>query len=221
MRERVHERELDLVDADGTHYDRCFVYAEPQGGTWAGRIEFLADDGRTALETGRETTQSNAAGVAYWATGLNPTFLEGALHRAASREAPVVGPTAAGGRASEERDSEARFEKGEGVRMRLRTPDPEVPFRFMKTRTLVRGTRRYIHNGGVIVYEGPTANHATADEAYEFLVHVGSENAAGMMANRLWSDLHGEGVTLEVDGKDTQIQNAAIKDALLGAVARS
>jgi hypothetical protein len=220
MRERVHERNVDLVAEDGTRYDRCYVHAEPQrGGTWAGRIEFQTADGAQSLLGPRETTQSNEEGVAYWATGLQPTYLEGALHRA-RRSLPD----------SEEADWDAEFEPPEpaaaaepavGVPVFLRTSDPEAPFRFMKTRTLVPGVRRYIHNGGVIIYQGadePGANGTPV--AYEFLVHFGSANAAAIMANRLWNDLHGQGVLLEIDGRDTTIQNAAIKDALLSAVAR-
>jgi hypothetical protein len=33
-------------------------------------------------QTERETTQSSAEQVAYWASGLEPTYLEGALARA-------------------------------------------------------------------------------------------------------------------------------------------
>jgi hypothetical protein len=219
MRERVHERDVDLVADDGTRYRRLYVHAEPQrGGTWAGRIEFETADGAQSLLGPRETTQSNEEGVAYWATGLQPTYLEGALHRARRS----VGPDEESWDEDFETVQAPRpAEKTVGVPICLRTADPEAPFRFMKTRTLVPGVRRYIHNGGVIIYQGagePTPNGTPV--AYDFLVHFGSANAAAIMSNRLWNDLHGQGVLLEVDGADTAIRNSAIKDALLWAAAR-
>jgi hypothetical protein len=216
MREAVHERELELADAEGVRYDRCLVYAEADGrGTWAGWIEFRAADGVHTLRTGRETTQSTAAAVAYWATGLQPTYLEGALARARRR---VPAPGDADGAPA---PSEAVVTPPVGVRLRIHTADPEVPFRFLKTRTLAPGFRRYVHNGGVIIYVGPAAaGRQRAPVAYDFLADFGSENAAAVLANRLWSDLHGEGVTLEVDGRETPIENGAIKDALLGVLTR-
>jgi hypothetical protein len=216
MREAVHERELDLADGEGVRYDRCLVYAEPDGsGTWAGWIEFRATGGQGTLRTGRETTQSTAADVAYWATGLQPTYLEGAFARALRRvpagaEVDVAAAPPA-----------AVVSPPVGVRLRLHTADPELPFRFLKTRTLAPGFRRYVHNGGVILYLGPAAaGRRGTPVAYDFVADFGSENAAAILANRLWSDLHGEGVTLEVDGRETPIENAAIKDALLGALTR-
>jgi hypothetical protein len=108
--------------------------------------------------------------------------------------------------------------RGTAVRVRLLTADPELPFHVMATRTLVPGSRRYIHNGGVIVYQGPALSGSSTPAAYDFLVQFGSENAAGMMANHLWSDLHGLGARVQVEGSDVPLQNGAIKDALLGAL---
>ena len=82
MRELVHQRYLQLVDPQGNLFDTVRVFAEPTAeGTWRGVVEFVAPDGQT-LETEPETTQSNLEGVAYWATGLEPIYFEGALLRA-------------------------------------------------------------------------------------------------------------------------------------------
>jgi hypothetical protein len=211
MAELVHHRTLDVQDRNGSAYDRVFVYAEPQpAGTWQGWLEFVSRDGEIVVQTDRETTQSTLEGVAYWATGLQPTYLEGALDRALSRaaqprseEAPAS-PTVGGG----------------AVRMRLVTVDPSVPFQLMATRTLVPGLRRHIHNGGVILYRGRTNPTAKGEPGiYEFAVQFGSENAAAILANRLWNDLHGLGATLEIEGEAVPVQNGAIKDALLAAQA--
>lgn len=48
---------------------------------WHGWLEFMAGDEIT-LRTPRETTQSNRAATLYWATGVTPIYLEGALRRA-------------------------------------------------------------------------------------------------------------------------------------------
>src|SRR5205814_6429032 len=49
--------------------------------------EFVAADGRgPVLRTDRETTQPNRAAIAYWASGLEPVYLEGAFDRARRRD---------------------------------------------------------------------------------------------------------------------------------------
>jgi len=53
------------------------------GGMWEGWVEFTPIDGSTeVLVTGVESTQPERAHLEYWATGLTPIFLEGALKRA-------------------------------------------------------------------------------------------------------------------------------------------
>lgn len=50
---------------------------------WEGWIEFTAVDGSAqVLVTGVESRQPEREHLQYWATGLTPVFLEGALHRA-------------------------------------------------------------------------------------------------------------------------------------------
>jgi hypothetical protein len=84
MSEMVYEKAVPLADEDGRRFDLIRVYAEEMpGGTWQGWIEFRSAEGES-LTTERETTQSNREGVAYWATGLEPIFLEGALSRASA-----------------------------------------------------------------------------------------------------------------------------------------
>jgi len=48
--------------------------------TWGGRLAFV--DGKSILRTGQETSQSNRQALEYWATGLEPIYLEGAFARA-------------------------------------------------------------------------------------------------------------------------------------------
>jgi hypothetical protein len=61
------------------------VYGQPrEDGTWEGWIEFDSPLSGT-LRTDRETTQSHYDHLAYWATGLEPLYLQGALMRALRR----------------------------------------------------------------------------------------------------------------------------------------
>lgn len=82
MAEMVHERLISLVGTDGQMYAVVRVYAQPMPkGAWEGWLEFTTEAGDRVV-TDRETTQSKLQDVAYWASGLEPVFLEGALARA-------------------------------------------------------------------------------------------------------------------------------------------
>ena len=213
MVELVHERVIALSDSDGTVYDRALVYAEPNGRTtWAGFVEFVPTKGQP-VRTGHETTQSNIEGVAYWATGLEDVYLDGALTRARRRTAD---PNKDGGVRT---SAPVAADSGRAVaHLRLETVDPAAPLRMMATRTLVPGQRRRIKEGGALVYERTVREPAAGNPgAYEFVAQFGSENAAGLMANTLWNDLHGLGARLLVEGEEVALTNSAIKDALLAA----
>ena len=71
-----------VVAEDGTAHLAQAVGAPREDGMWEGWIEFIPLDGGQPLRSSRETTQPNRSGVAYWATGLRPVYLEGALDRA-------------------------------------------------------------------------------------------------------------------------------------------
>lgn len=60
---------------------RVRAFAEKRGNVWIGWLEFRPARGKR-LKTGEETSQSTKKAVAYWATGLEPVYLEGALERA-------------------------------------------------------------------------------------------------------------------------------------------
>ena len=81
--------------SDGMAYTVTACGRERSGGTWEGWLEFAPDDMSPVLRTGRETTQPNLADLRYWATGLTPVYLEGALARALeppSRARSIAGP---------------------------------------------------------------------------------------------------------------------------------
>jgi hypothetical protein len=72
--------------------DECTIYIarifaeERTDGTWEGWLEFHpADKRKPVLRTGEETSQPSRAAIVYWAFGLEPIYLEGALARAEGR----------------------------------------------------------------------------------------------------------------------------------------
>jgi len=76
--------------ADGTTYvARVFGQARADG-TWEGWLEFVAVGAAVVLRTEQETTQSNREGVSYWASGLEPSYLEGAFARARKESVAAV-----------------------------------------------------------------------------------------------------------------------------------
>ena len=85
MPELIHEHSVTVTADEGVRY-RARVYGERRrDGTWSGWIEFVpADGGREGamLRTGQETSQPDRKAVEYWAGGLEPVYLEGALTRA-------------------------------------------------------------------------------------------------------------------------------------------
>jgi len=70
-----------LAGPDGTAYEVQVYGRARSDGTWEGWLEF-SNPLRGRLRTERETTQSSAEQVLYWATGLEATYLDGALARA-------------------------------------------------------------------------------------------------------------------------------------------
>ena len=78
----VHQFMNSIRGEDGALY-AVHVYGQARAdGTWIGWLSFVSPAGKVVRRTGRETTQSSQDQVAYWATGLQPSYLEGAFHRA-------------------------------------------------------------------------------------------------------------------------------------------
>lgn len=70
-----------VLQVDGREYRVRACGREREGGLWEGWLEFVPDDDLPVLRSRRETTQPNETDLEYWATGLTPTYLEGALDR--------------------------------------------------------------------------------------------------------------------------------------------
>ena len=81
-----------VTGPDGRIYRAQAVGAPMPDGVWEGWIEFVPIGGGPAIRSPRETTQPNGRDAAYWASGLTPIYLEGAIDRALN---PIVRRTPA------------------------------------------------------------------------------------------------------------------------------
>ena len=75
---------------DGTRYEARACGSQLSGNLWQGWLEFIPVRGGAPVRSPRETTQPNRADTEYWATGLTPVYLEGALRRALAEPTRVV-----------------------------------------------------------------------------------------------------------------------------------
>lgn len=61
-------------------------------GIWEGWLEFVPHDGSEVLRSSRETTQPKLTDLEYWAAGLTPVYLRGALERTLTPPSVAVEP---------------------------------------------------------------------------------------------------------------------------------
>lgn len=78
--ELIHAFTAPVSDETGTVW-RGTAYGRPAENLWLGSIAFTNEAGET-VETGVETTQPDRAALEYWASGVEPIYLDGALARA-------------------------------------------------------------------------------------------------------------------------------------------
>lgn len=81
MAEVLVEFSETVFGDDGREYAARACGAPMDEERWEGWIEFLPLDGSAPRRSARETTQPNRVDTLYWATGLTPVYLEGALKR--------------------------------------------------------------------------------------------------------------------------------------------
>lgn len=82
VRSLIHEHSSRIRTRDGTTYTGRTYAEERADGTWYAWLEFEpARASQPTLHTEQETSQPNRAAVEYWASGLEPVYLEGALTR--------------------------------------------------------------------------------------------------------------------------------------------
>ena len=66
----------------GERYTVRVLGVQRTDGTWSGSLEFIPLAGGPPRRTDAETSQPNREALAYWATGLEHVYLEGAFERA-------------------------------------------------------------------------------------------------------------------------------------------
>jgi hypothetical protein len=82
MAETLLQFQATVVSPDGIAYLARACGARMIDGLWEGWFEFEPLAGGGTIRTPRETTQPNYTDLEYWATGITPVYLEGALRRA-------------------------------------------------------------------------------------------------------------------------------------------
>jgi len=91
MGELIHEFSSHVKDDRGNRYTATAYGTERLGGTWIGWLEFSpADHDGPVLKTESETSQPNRIALQYWASGLEPIYLDGAFARAQGETAVIV-----------------------------------------------------------------------------------------------------------------------------------
>jgi hypothetical protein len=78
--ERIADLDRRYTSAAGREYLVSIEGLPRHDGTWAGRVRFAG--GADVRVTDQETSQPNRNALAYWATGLESVFLDGAFERA-------------------------------------------------------------------------------------------------------------------------------------------
>jgi hypothetical protein len=92
MAEVLVDYENTIAGADGSRWAARACGRRGAINMWEGWIEFVPLDlDRKPIRSTRETTQPSREDLLYWATGLTPVYLRGALTRAL--EAPLTRPT--------------------------------------------------------------------------------------------------------------------------------
>jgi len=89
MAQTLVQFDTQVVRADGALYQARACGHERTDGLWEGWIEFTSATTGEVVRTVRETTQPNLTDLTYWATGLSPVYLEGALARIFTARRPV------------------------------------------------------------------------------------------------------------------------------------
>ena len=78
----LHTYKQPVRDAQGrTYIARAEGERQPDG-SWHGWFAFAQEGTGEVFRTERETTQADRDDLEYWASGIEPVYLEGALTRA-------------------------------------------------------------------------------------------------------------------------------------------
>ena len=93
MSEVLMEYDPIVSETDGGTWKPCACGRRGVGQMWEGWLEFVPLGRRApAVRSRRESTQPSRESLVYWATGLTPVYLKGALERARFEPAPQPPP---------------------------------------------------------------------------------------------------------------------------------
>ncbi len=81
MAQTLIKFDIPVSHRDGRSYIAMACGRERDNGQWEAWLEFEDVESGEVLRSQRETTQPNQKDAVYWATGLTPVYLEGALDR--------------------------------------------------------------------------------------------------------------------------------------------
>lgn len=81
MAQTLTRFDTPVTHRDGRQYLAQACGRERENGQWEAWLEFEDITSGEVLRSQRETTQPNRTDAAYWATGLTPVYLQGALDR--------------------------------------------------------------------------------------------------------------------------------------------
>jgi len=81
MAELIHRHSTYVRTPGGVFATRVCGERQPDG-LWTAWLEFTDERGNRSLRTPRETTQPSRDALDYWASGLEPIYVEGAFARA-------------------------------------------------------------------------------------------------------------------------------------------
>jgi hypothetical protein len=82
VNDHVHTYAEVVRDPEGRGYSASVHAGERVDGLWETWLEFQGIGRDVTLRTNRESEQPNRRAVLYWASGLQPSYLDGALLRA-------------------------------------------------------------------------------------------------------------------------------------------
>jgi hypothetical protein len=90
MAQTVAQFDTPVVHTDGAAYRARVCGRAREDGLWEGWLEFESMSDGHVIRTVRETTQPNLTDLKYWATGLTPVYLAGALARTLDAPKPIA-----------------------------------------------------------------------------------------------------------------------------------
>lgn len=83
MSELIHEHSTRVRSAEGNEYQVRVCGTGRKDGTWEGWLEFHpAGPAGEVIRTSQETSQPSRRALVYWASGIEPVYLDGAFIRA-------------------------------------------------------------------------------------------------------------------------------------------